>query len=120
MGLSKCINTVLGGSSFQLGKYSAISNWYSNILYRINSICDNLRCSSCDFKVNRYIDKNWTSSVNYLFFRNNFPDYDKLKCNLRPCKGGAAYACQCSWFNVKDSDKIINIPPELKWHCGGH
>lgn len=63
---------------------------------------------------------NWDKTVNYLFFRNNHPDYDKLKKSLKPCIGGAAYCCQCSWYNIKNSDNTISIPSELKWHCGGH
>mgnify|MGYP002804267457 CR=1 FL=1 len=44
--------------------------------------CDQLRCTSCDFQVVSFDNYKWHSSCDYLFFRNNIPDFSKLKVNL--------------------------------------
>ena len=65
-----------------------------------------LSCSSCGFAVLRFRNCRWSSGGgnDYMHFRNynghslNLP---KLTSELRQCaKGGAAYACQCSWQSV--------------------
>ena len=65
-----------------------------------------LSCSSCGFAVLRFRNCRWSSGGgnDYMHFRNynghslNLP---KLTAELRQCaKGGAAYACQCSWQSV--------------------
>lgn len=45
----------MGGSKYTAGHFSVINNKYYFEKY-IYSVCSNLRCSSCDFKVNRYAD----------------------------------------------------------------
>jgi hypothetical protein len=49
--------------------------------------CDKLRCTGCDFRLLFFDDYNWTSKVDYLFFRNNMPDEKKLKKQLTRKKG---------------------------------
>lgn len=49
--------------------------------------CDTLRCTSCDFKVASFDDFDWESSTDYLFLRNNAPDFDRLKSKLTRKKG---------------------------------
>jgi hypothetical protein len=49
--------------------------------------CNALRCTKCDFDVVRVVDMEWTDKCDYLFFRNHYPNLDKLKANLRPSKG---------------------------------
>jgi hypothetical protein len=46
-----------------------------------------LRCTSCDFKVASFDDFDWDSSTDYLFLRNNAPDFERLKSNLSRRKG---------------------------------
>ena len=49
--------------------------------------CDRLRCTDCDFCVCVFHNYAWDSSVDYLFLRNNIPDFDRLKSKLRSRKG---------------------------------
>ena len=49
--------------------------------------CNALRCTKCDFDVVRVVDMEWTDKCDYLFFRNHYPNLDKLKANLRSSKG---------------------------------
>ena len=54
--------------------------YLTNIMYRT---CDRLRCTSCDFRVEHFDDYEWHGSVDYLFFRNNMPDFKKISTKLR-------------------------------------
>ena len=92
-----------------------------------------LSCSSCGFSVLRFRNCRWSSSGgnDYMHFRNynghslNLP---KLTAELRRCpRGGAAYACQCSWQSVtqrKPLDALGTDPGteggaangSLRWH----
>ena len=54
------------------------------IIYRS---CDMLRCTDCDFHVEMFDDVSWHPKTDYLFLRNNIPDYDKVKVNLVTRKG---------------------------------
>ncbi|XP_043117755.1 protein C8orf37 homolog isoform X2 [Puntigrus tetrazona] len=86
----KCCPVFLGGSSVPQGVGTSVSQ----------RACNRLRCTSCDFSVMVFEDQEWDSSCDYLFFRNNMPDHNKLKAKLRRKKGGRAYACQCSWHSA--------------------
>ncbi|XP_048008980.1 cilia- and flagella-associated protein 418 [Megalobrama amblycephala] len=107
--LKKCCPVFLGGSSVLHGIGTSISQ----------RACDRLRCTSCDFSVLMFEDHEWDSSCNYLFFRNNMPDYHKLKGKLKKRKGGCAYACQCSWHSAL-SLSDLREQQQLKWVCGKH
>ena len=50
-------------------------------------VCDKLRCTSCDFNVVILNEYEWQGDCDYLFFRNNIPDFDKLKCKLKRKRG---------------------------------
>ncbi|XP_065827500.1 cilia- and flagella-associated protein 418-like [Oscarella lobularis] len=89
--------------------------------------CNRLRCLSCDFRVVAFDDYEWDSASDYLFFRNNAPDFQKLKANLIRKSGSRAYACQCSWRSLlslkshrSDVDIHLWAPrgfnPLLPWH----
>lgn len=119
-------------------KQYSLQHSHSLILYICRS-CDQLRCTSCDFHVIWFDDRIWHSRSDYLFFRNNVPDHEKLKKYLIRKKGlrglslkkselitffsnisgYRAYACQCSWqstVGVVDLSTLAN----LKWVCGKH
>ncbi|KAK7146999.1 hypothetical protein R3I94_009745 [Phoxinus phoxinus] len=105
----KCCPVFLGGSSILHGIGTSVSQ----------RVCNRLRCTSCDFSVLMFDDHEWDSSCNYLFFRNNMPDYNKLKAKLRRRKGVRAYACQCSWHSAL-SLSDLREQQQLKWVCGKH
>jgi hypothetical protein len=77
------------------------------------------RCTKCDFKVCWFPDKEWDSSVDYLFFRNNFPTVPKLSPMLHSRPGSTAYCCQCSWSSVT-KEKLVDYGGDLRWVCAGH
>eukprot|EP00057_Strongylocentrotus_purpuratus_P006525 XP_011660999.1 PREDICTED: protein C8orf37 [Strongylocentrotus purpuratus] len=107
---TKCLFPVfLGGSSTAMGVGSTV----------IHKACDQLRCTSCDFKVVFYDDFEWDQSCNYLFFRNNVPDFQKLRAKLRKKKDCRAYACQCCWRSLK-AQTDLSEDHDLKWVCGKH
>ena len=108
----------------------------------ISSACSKLRCTDCDFSIARFDNMKWHDSTDYLFLRNNMPDFHRLRsklvtkkgrfcCNFLQRKydwfevivllflGFRAYACQCKWISVKD---VVDLrsQPELKWVCGRH
>ncbi|XP_072169601.1 cilia- and flagella-associated protein 418-like [Diadema setosum] len=105
----KCFPVFLGGSSMTLGVASTV----------VQKACDQLRCTSCDFRIVCYDDLEWDASCNYLFLRNNVPDLQKLRAKLKKRKGCRAYACQCSWRSVK-AQMDLSEDHELKWVCGKH
>lgn len=81
--------------------------------------CDCLRCIACDFRVVSYNDYMWDKSCDYLFFRNNMPEFHKLKTKLVKKKGTRAYACQCSWRTVEELTDL-QTEHRLRWVCGKH
>ncbi|XP_033856591.2 cilia- and flagella-associated protein 418 isoform X2 [Acipenser ruthenus] len=81
--------------------------------------CNQLRCTACDFRVATFDDYEWDQSSDYLFFRNNMPDSNKLKAKLVRRRGTRAYACQCSWRSIQNLVDL-KTDKELKWVCGKH
>ena len=69
--------------------------WYSRtftfiarrISFDLCRICDQLRCTDCDFQVTSFANLAWDNSVDYLFLRNNYPDASRLKAKLRTKPG---------------------------------
>ncbi|KAK3552008.1 hypothetical protein QTP70_031606 [Hemibagrus guttatus] len=107
--LKKCCPVYLGGSSIASGVGTSVTQ----------RACDQLRCTSCDFRVVMFDDQEWDSSCGYLFFRNNMPDCNKLRVKLTRKQGARAYACQCSWHSAITLSELRHIP-KLKWVCGQH
>ncbi|KAM4601446.1 cilia- and flagella-associated protein 418 [Polymixia lowei] len=105
----KCCPVFLGGSSITNGVGTAMSQ----------RSCDQLRCTSCDFRVLMFEDQEWDSSCDYLFLRNNMPDSERLRAKLRRRRGARAYACQCSWFSARDVADLRD-QVQLRWVCGKH
>ncbi|KAM7421612.1 hypothetical protein PAMA_015657 [Pampus argenteus] len=105
----KCCPVFVGGSSVTNGVGTATSK----------RSCDQLRCTSCDFRVLMFDDCEWDLSCDYLFLRNNMPDRHKLRAKLRKRSGSRAYACQCSWFSALEPTDLQN-QAELRWVCGKH
>ncbi|XP_033294150.2 cilia- and flagella-associated protein 418 isoform X2 [Orcinus orca] len=81
--------------------------------------CDHLRCIACDFWVVSCDDYGWDKSCDYLFFRNNMPEFHKLKTKLVKKKGTRAYACQCSWRTIEELTDL-QTDHHLRWVCGKH
>jgi len=55
--------------------------------------CSNLRCTKCDFEVLRVADRAWKDDVEYLFFRNFYPNLEKLQSKLVKAPGVYVRAC---------------------------
>ncbi|XP_074843014.1 cilia- and flagella-associated protein 418 isoform X2 [Carettochelys insculpta] len=104
-----CCPVYLGGSSTPYGIGTNISQ----------RACDQLRCTACDFHVSLYNDYQWDKSCDYLFFRNNMPEFSKLRMKMIRKKGSRAYACQCSWRSI-DELTDLQTDRELRWVCGKH
>ncbi|CAN0306136.1 unnamed protein product, partial [Ectocarpus fasciculatus] len=81
--------------------------------------CDKLRCTDCNFEVLCFHGRAWDDQTDYMFLRNNVPDTTKLSARLQPCSDSCAYACQCSWQNVKDV-RALSPTERPRWACGGH
>ncbi|CAG2054265.1 unnamed protein product [Timema podura] len=105
----KCFPVYLGGAGYSAG-HSTLSS---------PRICNNLHCTSCDYGVSTFVHFKWTSSTNYIFLRNNMPDFDKVKSCLVQSEGWNAYACQCSYHATENLDELHNLR-KLEWICKGH
>lgn len=105
----KCRALYIGGSNSISGRATL----------KEKRACDNIRCTSCDFKVLQCNDYEWHNSVDYLFLRNNMPDFNRIKRKLVKRKGCRAYSCQCSWQS-RTSMVEIKSTMGLKWVCGKH
>ena len=81
-------------------------------------LCNNLLCTKCDVKVSIFENKMWDSSVNYLFFRNNYARPEMLKKKLIDSYGTNCYSCQCTWNNI--SDDYVIASKVSNWICLGH
>ncbi|KAJ6663922.1 hypothetical protein lerEdw1_008876 [Lerista edwardsae] len=81
--------------------------------------CDQLRCTGCDFHVSHFNDYQWDQSCDYLFFRNNMPEFSKLRTKMLKKTGTRAYACQCSWRSI-DELTDLSMDRQLRWVCSKH
>ncbi|CAN0394913.1 unnamed protein product, partial [Scytosiphon promiscuus] len=81
--------------------------------------CDRLRCTDCNFEVLCFEGRAWDANIDYMFLRNNAPDPAKLSARLTRSSDGCAYACQCSWTNVKELT-LLSPTERPRWACGGH
>ncbi|XP_013404048.1 protein C8orf37 homolog [Lingula anatina] len=105
----RCYPVYLGNSTCAQGMASTMNK----------RSCDKLRCTDCDFKIVTFDNFQWAASTDYLFLRNNVPDFKKLQKQLDPKNGMRAYACQCKWRNVSEV-KDVKTDQDLKWVCGRH
>ncbi|KAH3776768.1 hypothetical protein DPMN_178200 [Dreissena polymorpha] len=105
---SKCFPLCIGGSSLALGKSTSVNK----------RSCDTLRCTSCDFRVVSFNDFQWHKDTDYLFLRNNAPDFDRLKPKLKSKQGSRSYCCQCCHKTMDSLTEIRDLP--VKWVCGNH
>ncbi|CAD7949934.1 unnamed protein product [Amoebophrya sp. A120] len=56
-----------------------------------------MMCRKCDFNVLTFEDSFWLGKCDYMFFRNHFPQVEKLQTGLGRKPGKKALACQCRW-----------------------
>ncbi|KAJ7337979.1 hypothetical protein JRQ81_010505 [Phrynocephalus forsythii] len=105
----RCCPVYLGGSTAPYGIGTNLSQ----------RTCDRLRCTACDFRVSQYNDYHWDKSCDYLFFRNNMPEFSKLRMKMVPKKGSRAYACQCAWRSIHELTDL-STDRQLRWVCSKH
>ena len=113
----KCQPIFVGGSMTSRGHGTRVNP----------KCCDRLLCLACDFKVVTFDEFTWLPRTDYLFLRNNVPEFARLKSNLKSSPGSRAYACQCRWLNAR---KYTEINPHgtgagtdagpPKWICTKH
>ncbi len=77
-------------------------------------------CTKCDVKVSSFKNKKWSDTSDYLFFRNNYGNDNKLKEKLLTANNCVSYSCQCSWRTIQDELKNVDDIPGVEWTCGGH
>ncbi|KNE71334.1 hypothetical protein AMAG_15572 [Allomyces macrogynus ATCC 38327] len=105
-------------------------------------LCDRLRCTACDFKVEYFDGSAWDEGahLDYLFFRNNTPNRNVLAQRLVQMQGTrvlsqwfqirrwliaargsvvdmTALCCQCSWTSVVTRAPTCST---TSWVCAGH
>jgi hypothetical protein len=111
----RCCQVVLGNALAQRG-------------FRASSfspcVCNALLCSQCNFKVLFFPQMRWQSSADYLFFRNNMPNTDKLSTKLERSEQSGAYCCQCQCTSVSATEgkRVLTIgsAQDPQWICTGH
>ncbi|XP_076338827.1 cilia- and flagella-associated protein 418-like isoform X2 [Tachypleus tridentatus] len=104
-----CLTAYLGGTAVSTGLSSSLTQ----------RACSNLRCLSCDFNVTMFDNYCWDQSTDYLFLRNNMPDFQRVKKKLSHKPGWRSYACQCQHRSVRDLAEVRKCE-DLKWVCGKH
>jgi hypothetical protein len=126
----KCHTVSIAGSMTSIGEFCGTSKYF--VLYLIIFIssghstslsprsCSNLLCLSCDFRVVFFDGFRWSGDdADYLFLRNNYPDFARMKAKLVPDQNARAYACGCSKMNPKEMTEVAK-KTELKWACMKH
>jgi hypothetical protein len=78
------------------------------------------QCTACDFQVLRIDNMIWRDDVEYMFFRNNYPNVQKLRPRLVAQKGCVAYCCQCSWKSANSAAELVDVAEGLRWRCVGY
>ena len=88
---------MLGGSDCSMG---------SNPSKFRKVVNDRLLCLKCMCEVVRFVDYKWDDSVDYMFFRNFWPEPERLSPKMRKSRGFAAYCCQCSWHSSQGVEHL--------------
>lgn len=105
---TQCYVVYLGGTDVNFGISTSTSK----------RACCHMHCCRCDFQVVVFEDFAWNETADYLFFRNNFPDVNKLRLKLVWKHGWRAYCCQCQWRSVA---VLTSAQQEkLSWTCAPH
>jgi len=82
--------------------------------------CDTLHCLKCDNKVIKFPDKQWVEdSCDYLFFRNSYPNPDRLQRSWVDKTTCHAYCCQCNWVSILSLTEVNSVRG-LQWICAKH
>jgi len=106
----RCKFVQLAGMSQQCGVYSALSP----------CVCCNIRCTRCDMTVQIFDRSEWDPSCEYMFFRENHPNREKLSAMVCSNSNSRAFCCQCSWASYESDVERITPASEFRWVCGGH
>jgi len=77
------------------------------------------QCTACDFQVLRIDNYIWGNEVEYMFFRNNYPNVQKLRPQLVPRRDCVAYCCQCSWKSASTGAQLADVAEGLRWRSVG-
>lgn len=72
------------------------------------------QCTSCDGQILRITNHVW-GDVDYMFLRNNYPQYKKLKVLLLARANCCAYCCQCSWKSSDTVAALTDVAEGLRW-----
>ena len=89
----------------------------------INKYCSNILCLNCDHTILIFNNYRWDESVNYLFFRLNFPNKHKLSQKLIKDENYTCYSCQCQYLNInitRNNNNNNNMNKINEWQCCGH
>ena len=98
---------VLGGTDCKLGEPSSMFRKIAN---------DNLLCLKCMCRVVRFENVRWNEEVaDYMFFRNYWPEPERLYPGFVEEPGSAAYCCQCSWVTVSKLCTLESCSGGLEW-----
>lgn len=82
-----------------------------------HSFVDGFHCTGCDFQILCIQDHAWTSDVDYMFFRNNYPTLERLQKKLEFSRRSCAYCCQCSWRSADSAVDLADVADGLRWRC---
>ena len=63
----------------------------------------------------------WAPGGEYLFFRNCYPEFTRLKPQMLSRPAAAAYTCQCTWRHASGAGlQRLEGGPDMRWICSGH
>lgn len=80
-----------------------------------HGLVDGFHCTGCDFQVMRIDEYVWNQDVEYMFFRNNYPTFEKLRRRAARQQGCSAYCCQCSWKSAHSNAILEDVADGLRW-----
>jgi len=84
-----------------------------------SELMDGFLCTACDHEVLRIDGHIWRTDVEYMFFRNTYPNAQKLRKRMAPQRGCSGYCCQCSWKAAEDGAELLDIAEGLRWRVIG-
>jgi hypothetical protein len=102
-----------------LGDVMAVDTTVSRGGGASHGLVPGFHCTKCDFQVLRIENYVWGSGVEYMFFRNNYPNVQKLRPQLVPRKDCCAYCCQCSWKSAESAAPLADVAEGLRWRSIG-
>lgn len=80
-----------------------------------DELVQGFHCTACDSQILKIRDGIWSGDVEYMYFRNLYPNIGKLRQKVVVKRGCEAFCCQCSWRSAEVDARLEDVADGLRW-----